>query len=173
MLGNIAVFLASLFVLDRCSDITIDNSVKVADITSLGRTSIGFLLVAFSTTLPELSVAIIAALGQEKISVAIGNVMGSNIVNICLILGICLLLVSLKKSAKVTLPQSIEKEDLQSLYFGLFIASVIPLILIYIGEASRFIGLILLVLFIYNSLQLSGKETQKKKKEKTASKEKY
>ncbi|MBS7615254.1 sodium:calcium antiporter [Candidatus Bathyarchaeota archaeon] len=164
LLGNVAILIASLFALDKSSDVTIDNSVKVADITGLGKTTIGFLLVAFSTSLPELSVSVFAAISQENISVAIGNVIGSNIVNICLILGICFLLIAIKNSGRLTFPTSIGKEEAQSLYFGLFIASIIPLALVYIGEASRFIGLILLILFIYNTIQLSKGGTGKEKK---------
>ncbi|MEM3013773.1 MAG: hypothetical protein QXI71_03995 [Candidatus Bathyarchaeia archaeon] len=170
LLGNVAILIASLFALDKSSDVTIDNSVKVADITGLGKTTIGFLLIAFSTTLPELSVSIFAGIGQENIGVAIGNVLGSNIVNICLILGVCFLLLAIKNSGKLTFPTSLEREEAQSLYFGLFIASIIPLALVYIGEASRFIGLILIILFIYNSIQLSrggpGKEKKKEAKSK-------
>jgi hypothetical protein len=40
------------------------------------------------------------------------------------------------------------KEEIGSLYFGPFIASTIPLALIYIGYASRVIGLILLAIFL-------------------------
>jgi cation:H+ antiporter len=159
--GNVALLFVSLLTLSKSSDLTIDNSVKVADITGLGKTTIGFLLVAFSTSLPELSVSVISAIGQENIGVAIGNVLGSNIVNICLILGICFLLISFKNSGKLVLPSSLEREDAQSLYFGLFIASIIPLTLVYIGYASRFIGIILLILFIYNTVQLSMKGTKK------------
>lgn len=161
LLGNITILFASLFTLSKSSDVTIDNAVKVADVTGLGKTTIGFLLVAFSTSLPELSVSIFAAIGQENIGVAVGNVLGSNIVNICLILGICFLLVSFRNSDKLTLPSSLEREDAQSLYFGLFIASIIPLALVYIGYASRFIGIILLILFAYNTIQLSIKGTKK------------
>jgi cation:H+ antiporter len=164
LLGNIALLFASLFTLSKSSDITIDNSVKVADVTGLGKTTIGFLLVAFSTSLPELSVSIFAALGQENIGVAIGNVLGSNIVNICLILGVCFLLVTIKNSDKLVFPASIEREEAQSLYFGLFIASIIPLTLVYIGYASRFIGIILLILFAYNTIHLSMKGTKKELK---------
>jgi len=42
-----------------------------------------------------------------------------------------------------------------TLYFGLFVASVIPLTLLYIGFASRFIGIILLAIFVFYVYQLS------------------
>jgi len=74
-------------------------------------------------------VSVFAALGQGGVGVAIGNVLGSNIVNICLILGVCFLIMSLKME-NGTFFTHITKEDLGSLYFGLFIASIVPLTLL-------------------------------------------
>ncbi|MDH7477689.1 MAG: hypothetical protein QHH17_04830 [Candidatus Bathyarchaeota archaeon] len=98
MLINALILLASLLILNKASDWTITNSVRVADITGFGKTTVGFILVAFATSLPELSVSIFAAIGQESIGVAIGNVLGSNIVNVCLILGLCFIMAALKNS---------------------------------------------------------------------------
>jgi cation:H+ antiporter len=155
MLGNALALLASLAILDRASDWAITNSVKVADITGFGKTTIGFILVAFSTSLPELCVSIFAAIGGESMGVAVGNVLGSNIVNICLILGVCFLLVALKNSESVKLAPAMTKEEIGTLYFGLFVASVVPLTLLYIGFASRIIGVILLAIFVFYVYQLS------------------
>lgn len=159
LLGNVAILIASLLVLNKASDWTITNSIRVADITGIGKTMIGFILVAFSTSLPELSVSVFSTLGQESIGIAIGNVLGSNIVNICLILGICFLLVALKNSNNVKILPHMVKEEIGSLYFGLFAASIIPLVLLYIGYASRFIGAILLVIFVFYMYQLSRVKT--------------
>ncbi|MEM3874068.1 MAG: sodium:calcium antiporter [Candidatus Bathyarchaeia archaeon] len=155
LIGNSLILLASLVVLDKASDWAITNSVKIADITGFGKTTIGFILVAFSTSLPELCVSIFAAIGGESIGVAIGNVLGSNIVNICLILGVCFLIVALKSSEAVKLAPAMAKEEVGTLYFGLFVASVVPLTLLYIGFASRVIGVILLAIFIFYVYQLS------------------
>ena len=155
LLINALILLAALLVLNKASDWTITNSVKIADVTGFGKTTVGFILIAFSTSLPELSVSIFAAIGQETISVAIGNVLGSNIVNICLILGICFLIIALKGSNNVKLLPSMAKEEIGSLYFGLFVASVIPLTLLYIGYASRLIGVVLLAIFVFYVYQLS------------------
>ena len=155
LLGNSLILLASLVVLDKASDWAITNSVKIADITGVGKTTIGFILVAFSTSLPELCVSIFAAIGGESIGVAIGNVLGSNIVNICLILGVCFLIAALKSSETVKLAPFMAKEEIGTLYFGLFVASVVPLVLLYIGFASRVIGVILLAIFVFYVYQLS------------------
>jgi cation:H+ antiporter len=146
---NVLILLLSLIVLDKASDLTINNSVKISDITGFGKTTIGFILVAFSTSLPELLVSIFAAIQPQNIGVAIGNVLGSNIVNICLILGACFLIVALRYPERALISPRMAKEETGSLYFGLFIASVVPLTLLYIGYASQFIGIALLAIFVY------------------------
>ena len=124
--GNVLVLFGALVVLAKASDVTINNSVRVAEVTGFGRTTIGFILVAFSTSLPELLVSVFAAIRQEAVGVAVGNVLGSNIVNICLIMGICFVLVTMKCPKFSCLYPSMEKEEARSLYFGLFISSIIP-----------------------------------------------
>jgi cation:H+ antiporter len=159
LIGNIIILIIALAALNKASDLTITHSINVASVTGLGKTTVGFILVAFSTSLPELFVAVFSVLNPENVGVSIGNVLGSNIVNICLILGVCFLLISLKYPEKTRVLPIIAKEDLGSLYFGLFIASIVPLGLIYIGYASRFVGIALLVIFIYYMFQLSRAQT--------------
>jgi cation:H+ antiporter len=146
-----------LIVLVLSSHLTITNTIKVSAITGLGKTTLGFILVAFSTSIPELSVAILSVLGNgEKAAVSVGNVIGSNIVNICLIIGVATLLVVFqKRSRNVKMIPTMAKEEFGSLYFGLFIASLIPLMLVYLTFASQFIGLVLVLIFGLYTYQLS------------------
>jgi cation:H+ antiporter len=159
LLPNVVILLAALAALAKASDLTITHSINVATVTGLGKTTVGFILVAFSTSLPELFVAIFSVLDPDSVGVSIGNVLGSNIVNICLILGVCFLLISVKYPEKSRVLPKMAKEELGSLYFGLFIASIVPLALIYIGYASRFVGVLLLVIFVYYMFQLSKART--------------
>ena len=162
LLPNIIVLIVSLIVLSKSSHITIKNAVIVSTATGFGKTTIGFLLVAFTTSLPELLVAIFAALGHGTVGIAVGNVLGANITNICLILGVCILIITLKKDRLISFSMLITKEEVGSLYFGLFMASIIPLVLLYLKEASRYVGVALLVLFIFNTYQLSKERTSPK-----------
>jgi cation:H+ antiporter len=155
LLGNVIILIVSLVVLNRASDVAITHSINVASATGLGKTTVGFILVAFSTSLPELCVAVFSVLDPETTAVAIGNVLGSNIVNICLVLGICFLLVAFKFSRVAKSLPKMAKSEMGSLNFGLFIASIVPLTLLYIGYASRFIGVILLAIFIFYMYNLS------------------
>jgi cation:H+ antiporter len=154
LLGNALILLASLVVLVLASDVTINHSVKVSALTGFGKTTVGFILVGFATSLPELSVAIFGV-GTGSIGVTIGNVLGSNIVDIALVLGVCFLLVAVKCPKFQCVYPAMAKEEIGSLYFGLFIASIIPLALLYIGYASQFIGVILLTIFVFYMIQLA------------------
>jgi cation:H+ antiporter len=155
LLFNALILLGSLVILDKASDITIRNSIRVARSTGLTNTTVGFLLVAFSTSLPELLIALFAAVMPDTIGVAIGNVLGSNIVNICLILGICFLWMGVRHPGKLESSLAEAKKETGSLYFGIFIASVIPLVLLSIGEVSRVVGAVLLIIFAYYLYRLS------------------
>jgi cation:H+ antiporter len=154
-IGNLLILIAALIALNQASNLTIKHSVKVAGATGLGKTTVGFILVAFSTSLPELFVAIFAIIEPENVGVSIGNVLGSNIANICLVLGIIFVLIALKYSDNAKFLPAMAKEETGGLYFALLVASVIPLALLYIGSASYVIGAILLAVFSYNMYQLS------------------
>src|SRR4030065_2643430 len=122
VIANLLIILISLVILDQASHLTITNAIKVSDITQLGKTAVGFSLLAFSTSLPELSVAFIAAFTGEA-AISVGNVLGSNIVNISLIVGLAALLIGFRRSNKVKVIPSFAKEELGSLHFGLFVSS--------------------------------------------------
>lgn len=148
------VILISLVILDQASHLTITNAIKISEVTQLTKTSVGFSLLAFSTSLPELSVAFIAASTGEA-AVSVGNVLGSNVANVSLIIGLAVLLLSLRHPKKVNVVSSFAREELGSLYFGLFISSIIPLSLVYIIEASWVVGLVLILIFVFYTYQLS------------------
>ena len=95
LLINILVLVVALVVLDKATDLTIDNAVKVADVTGSGKTTIGFILVAFCTSLPALSVSIFSAL-TDRMGVAIGNIVGACFINTTLILGASLVVTPLE-----------------------------------------------------------------------------
>lgn len=151
---NTSILAISLLLLSKFSHWTIINSERIADITGYGKTVIGFILIALSTSLPELTVVLFSTANEEAVGVAVGNVLGSNIVNICFIFGVSILYSSWKNLTCIEFLPMITREDVKNLQFGLFSASIIPLSLIYLGFASQFMGFILIGLFIWNTLQL-------------------
>ncbi len=171
LVGNAILLVGSLAALYKASEVTIHHSVEVADITGLGKSTVGFVLIALSTSLPELFVVVFSVLEPENVGVSIGNILGSNITNICLTLGACFFLIALKHPELEWFITRMAKKEMGDLYFGLFIASIIPISLLYVGSASFLIGIALLGVFFYNIYQLSKvrstKEDEPVKSEKT------
>ena len=157
IIGNVIVLIISLIVLIKSSSLTITNSVNLASVTGLGKTKVGFLLVAFSTSLPELFVAIFAIVDPNAVGISIGNILGSNIINICLILGLGFLIMAIKYPESAGFFTKMAREEVGDLNFGIFVASIVPLILLYVGHASQIVGFLLILLFIYYMYNLVKK----------------
>lgn len=68
-------------------DMVVDNASKIAEIFGMSQNLIGLTIVAVGTSLPEFVTSIMAIKKGEN-EIAIGNVVGSNIFNILLILGV-------------------------------------------------------------------------------------
>lgn len=80
--------LGGLAVLVYSCDLFVDNAVLIAKSFGVNDAFISLTLIACGTSLPELAASIAAAL-KKNTSMALGNVVGSNIFNIALILGLC------------------------------------------------------------------------------------
>ena len=68
-------------------DFVVDSATAIATTFGLSSTLIGLTIVAFGTSLPELATSLVAAKKGET-DMALGNVIGSNIFNILLVLGV-------------------------------------------------------------------------------------
>lgn len=68
-------------------DLVVDSACAIAETFGLSQTFIGLTIVALGTSLPELVTSMVAA-GKGENDLAVGNVVGSNIFNILLILGV-------------------------------------------------------------------------------------
>jgi cation:H+ antiporter len=108
----------------------------------------GFILLSVITSLPELSVSIVASLGGEG-GLSVGNVLGSNVANLTIILGLSILIA--RKT--ITLKGQSNKELVQFL----FISSMIPLFIVQRGSLGPVLGIVLLILFAYFGVTVSRK----------------
>ena len=68
-------------------DFVVDSASSIALAFGLSQTLIGLTIVALGTSLPELMTSIVAA-RKNEVDMALGNVIGSNIFNILLVLGV-------------------------------------------------------------------------------------
>jgi len=127
--------LAGLVMLAIGGDILIRGSVSLAKGLGLSPLLIGLTVVAFGTSAPEMIASLRAAyLGAPGI--AVGNVMGSNIANILLILGVAALITPLSADKKGFRRDAIALTA-SALFFGLAIL---------LGEASRIWGIVAIVM---------------------------
>ncbi|OJV81664.1 MAG: calcium:proton exchanger [Bacteroidia bacterium 44-10] len=69
------------------SDLLVENAVVLAGRLGMSEAMIGLTIVAAGTSMPELATSVVAAI-KKRADIAIGNVVGSNIFNILLILGV-------------------------------------------------------------------------------------
>ena len=94
-----AVFIGLLLLIGG-SQILLLGAVGIADHFGVSEAVIGLTLVAVGTSLPELSISVIAAIRRHA-DVAVGNILGSNIFNLLGILGLSALLQPLPVHARI------------------------------------------------------------------------
>ena len=81
------LFIIGFFLLIKGADLLVDGSASIAKKLKISSIVIGLTIVAFGTSAPEFIVNIFASVRGNS-EIAIGNILGSNIANILLILGI-------------------------------------------------------------------------------------
>lgn len=88
--GNTVAFLwlaVALIILPMSTRMVIDNATVIADFFGISELVIGLTIISVGTSLPELATVIAGALKGED-DIAIGNLIGSNIYNIAIVLGV-------------------------------------------------------------------------------------
>ena len=101
------VFLAIGFLLlAKGADFFVDGASSVARRFKIPQLVIGLTIVAMGTSMPEAAVSIQAALGGNA-DISIGNVVGSNILNVLIILGISSLIVPINFDPKFLIDTAI------------------------------------------------------------------
>lgn len=127
------------FILIKGADFFVEGSSSIAKKLRIPDIIVGLTIVAMGTSAPELAVSVSAAVGGSS-DIAIGNVVGSNLLNILIVLGVSAIIVPL------AVDRSIFKRDFPML----MITAVILPVMTLIGDnqIGRIAGIILLVLFV-------------------------
>ena len=89
----IVIFIVSLFVLIKASDFFTDSAEQIGLFFGISPFLIGVTIVSVGTSMPEL-ISSIVAVSQNSSEIVFGNVIGSNIANIFLIIGVASLISS-------------------------------------------------------------------------------
>jgi cation:H+ antiporter len=127
IIGIILLFLGGHF--------TVNGAVSIAESLGISQLIIGVVIVAIGTSLPELITSIIA-IAKKQTDIGVGNIVGSNIYNILLILGV--------SSTIIGIPVSI---DIFSNYY-IMIAFSLVLFIGFRKFIPRFVGIALAIAFV-------------------------
>lgn len=136
------LFIIGMVALLKGSDLFISGGSYLASRYGITPSTIGFIVVAFGTSLPEFVVCLNAAV-SGNVDIATGNIIGSNIANIALVMAIC----------GIISPQSINTHNSNnqgiSLQIGLMlVATTLFFILAWSGSLSFPEGALLLLVFL-------------------------
>ena len=141
ILLNIGIFVVSITVLLRASDWFIDSAEQIGLSLGISPFIIGVTIVAFGTSLPELATSIASVFKGES-GIVVGNVVGSNITNIALVLGLTAIM-----SKRIELKYNIWHIDMPYLWGSAFLLYFVLADMHFsFAEALLFIGGIVLFL---------------------------
>ena len=96
---SIIMLIGGFFLLIKGADYFVDGSSSLAAKMKIPSLIVGLTIVAMGTSAPELAVSISAAVGGSN-SLAVSNVIGSNLFNIMVVLGICLSLIHISEPTR-------------------------------------------------------------------------
>ena len=141
-LNTLLKLISGIFLLSFGSNTLVNGSQMLASLLGVNEIVIGLTIIATGTSLPELVTSIIAAF-KGKTDLAIGNVVGSNLLNQLLILGSCSIFSGFKG---LVIEQSLIKVDIPFMVLTTF--ACLPIFWSK-GKISRIEGFILLNLYIF------------------------
>ena len=146
---NYIILILGFILLIKGADFFVDGSSSVAKLLKVPSIVIGLTVVAFGTSMPELSVSVTAAIRGNN-DLAVSNVLGSNIFNLLVVLGCCSIIRPVE--AKWSL---LRKEFPFSIFITiilLFLDSDFSIIKILDGNKTfvlgRWAGILFLILFV-------------------------
>lgn len=152
MLINIGLILLGFLLLVKGGDYLVDGAVAIAKRAHLSSMVIGLTIVGFGTSAPELLVSLQAALAGSP-GISIGNVVGSNIANIALILGVTAI-ISACPASRQTLRIDMPFMTIASLLFvGVAMTGTI-------SRLAGIIGFMMLICFVTWQIRQSRKQSQ-------------
>ncbi len=140
--GKVFLGLGALIVASR---FFLDNAILIAQSWGVNEAFIAITLVACGTSLPELAASLVAA-AKKNTQLALGNVIGSNIFNLSLILGAASQITPLTSSG-ITFVD----------YAVMIFAAIVPLVLGIKGKLNRLAGAFMFLCFVaYNIYLISS-----------------
>jgi len=148
MFFELLVLVFGLYILIKGADFLVEGSSKIAKNFGISNMVIGLTIVAFGTSMPELVVSIASSFKGSN-GIVLGNIIGSNIANMFLVLGATALVTTIKVR-----PSVIKKE----IPFSIFSSFLLILLVMVIKNGQRYFsranGILLLSFFLLFILYL-------------------
>lgn len=160
MLLQLIILIAGFLLLIKGADIFVDGASSTARNLNVSRLVIGLTIIAFGTSAPEFAVSM-KAIMSESSDMVIGNVIGSNIINILLILGLSSLFCTLRvksNTIRKELPITILMSLLLVVLFvdKLFDSTQVNMI----SHSDGFVILLFFMVFIYYLFSIVRKKKE-------------
>ena len=133
----VALLVISIIGIILGGNLIVNSSTTIAHMFGLSDVLIGVTVVAIGTSLPELVTSIVAAIKRQS-DIAIGNIIGSNIFNILLVLGVSSFIYSIPKTEGINV----------DIFVMLFVTLVAFLVSLRRKEISKLSGILLLTLYV-------------------------
>ncbi len=161
LLNTVLIVLGIILVLWGADRMT-EGSVALAERFNVSQLTIGLTIVAMGTSLPEFCVSLVSALKGTP-DLAVGNIVGSNIFNALLIVGVAAMV------TPINITLTTVRKDIP---FAL-VASVLLMMMCFDGKISRLNGAILLAMFaifMVITFKTAGQDPQTQNDDKPAKK---
>ena len=154
LLKEILILVIGFVLLIKGADYFVEGSSSVARRLKVPSLIIGMTIVAMGTSLPECAVSVTASLTGNN-TLAVSNVVGSNIFNLMVVCGVCALFA----------PLTIKKDTLQKEFPFSIICAILLMFLGYFGMTLGHVeGVILLIIFVgYLLWMIQAARTARKK----------
>ncbi|OGZ38592.1 MAG: hypothetical protein A3A94_03385 [Candidatus Portnoybacteria bacterium RIFCSPLOWO2_01_FULL_43_11] len=156
----LVIFSLCLFIIIKSGALLVKTLVNISHYLGLSKYAIAFILMAFATSVPELFIGLSSAFNKTP-AISLGNIIGANIINLTLALGLVILAA---KGINIT-NQTAKKDG-----WIIFFLALLPILLVFDSQLSRLDGLVLLLFFFW---YISRLLKQKEKFSKTLNSLKY
>jgi len=136
----------SLAILAKASHLTIMSIEDLIELSGLSEGSAGFVILSVMTSIPEMTVAAFAIL-QGTPGISVGDILGSNMFNIGIVVGVMTMIAPLEK---------VKSDFLVEMVDILFFSSAIPILLVIpflsasLQTIGHLIGAVLIGIFIFS-----------------------
>jgi len=133
-----ALLILGIFLLIKGGDYVVEVCSRLASLTGINEVLIGATVISLATTLPELTITVLG-MSQNSNDLVVGNAFGTILVNICLVLGLSLCFMSLKRVNRQT----------QSKLLFMSIMVLILGILTILNFLNVYVGITFIIIFLF------------------------